>query len=66
MDEDGRDLDPAEEERIRRRDRRMTEEERALLQPGAAKLYKQILDRQAKAARETPPPAKRRPGSRGR
>ncbi len=46
------DLGSAERERLRRRDRRMTEKDRALMQPGMAKVFKQIVDRQAKDADE--------------
>jgi hypothetical protein len=53
-------LDPREAERARRRDREAEAERRALLRPGMGKVFKQIQDAQAKAARETP---KRRRGS---
>jgi hypothetical protein len=53
------DLDPAERERIRRRDREMDAEQRALMNPGMGKVFKQIQDAQAKAAKE-PPKRKRR------
>ena len=51
-------LDPAEQERTRRRDREMDAERRALMNPGMGKVFKQIQDAQAKAARV---PAKRKP-----
>lgn len=53
------DLDPTEQERIRRRDREMDAERRALMNPGMGKVFKQIQDAQAKAA-GTPPKRKRR------
>jgi hypothetical protein len=45
------DLDPREAERVRRRDRELEAEHRALLRPGMGKVFKQIQDAQAKAAR---------------
>ena len=45
-------LDPAERARIRRRDRDLAAEERALMNPGMGKVFKQIQDAQAKAADE--------------
>jgi hypothetical protein len=59
MDED---LDAREAERIRRRDREASAEERELLRPGMGKVFKQILDRQARAAKE-PPKRRRTPGA---
>ena len=56
MDED--DLDARELERIRRRDHDADGEDRELLKPGMGKVFKQILDRQAREARdarEAPP-----------
>ena len=50
MDED--DLDARELERIRRRDHDAGGEDRELLKPGMGKVFKQILDRQAREARE--------------
>jgi hypothetical protein len=47
-------IDPREAERIRRRDRDLTAEERALMNPGMGKVFKQIQDSQAKAAMEPP------------
>ncbi len=52
-------LDPREAERARRRDREATAEQRDLLRPGMGKVFKQIQDAQAKAAR-TPPKRRRR------
>jgi hypothetical protein len=50
MDED--DLDARELERIRRRDHDAGGEDRELLKPGLGKVFKQILDRQIREARE--------------
>jgi hypothetical protein len=52
------DLDPREMERIRRRDREAEAERRELMRPGMGKVFKQILDAQAKSAEEPP----KRPG----
>jgi hypothetical protein len=54
---DDPDLNPREAARARRRDRDAAAEDRALMQPGMGKVFKQIQDAQAKAAKE---PAKRR------
>jgi hypothetical protein len=54
MDED---VDPREAERLRRRDRAAAAKSRALMRPGMGKVFKQILDVQAKAAE---PPKRRR------
>jgi hypothetical protein len=51
-------LDPREAERARRRDHEATAEQRDLLRPGMGKVFKQIQDAQAKAARM--PPKRRR------
>ncbi|MEA2538220.1 MAG: hypothetical protein QOF11_2454 [Chloroflexota bacterium] len=51
-------LDPREIARARRRDRDLEAQRRALLRPGMGKVFKQILDTQAKAAKE---PSKRKP-----
>ena len=53
------DLDAREAERIRRRDREAAAEQRELMRPGMGKVFKQIQDRQRKAADEiaSPPPA---------
>ena len=57
------DLDAREAERIRRRDRAAAAERRALMRPGMGKVFKQILDAQAKAAEEPPKRRRRkRPG----
>jgi hypothetical protein len=48
------DLDPKEIARAKRRDRDLEAQRRALLRPGMGKVFKQILDTQAKAAREAP------------
>ncbi len=45
-------LEPKEADRIRRRDRDADAEQRAQLRPGMGKVFKQILDRQSKAAKE--------------
>ena len=44
-------LDPKEVSRIRRRDRDAEAEARALMRPGMGKVFKQILDTQAEAAK---------------
>jgi hypothetical protein len=57
-------LDPKERARIRRRDRDAEAEARALMKPGMGKVFKQILDTQAKAAqaaREAPKARRTRP-----
>jgi hypothetical protein len=51
------DLDPKEAARARRRDRDAAAEDRALMQPGMGKVFKQIRDAQARAASE---PVRRR------
>lgn len=51
-------LDAREAARIRRRDREAEAEARDLMRPGMGKVFKQILDAQAKAAKE--PPARRK------
>ena len=51
-------IDPREAERIRRRDRDLAAEERALMNPGMGKVFKQIQDAQVKAAKD--PPKRRR------
>jgi len=53
-------LDPKERARIRRRDRDAEAEARDLMRPGMGKVFKQILDTQAKAAEEAREAAKRR------
>ena len=56
-----RDLPAAEAARIRRRDRDAEAKARDLLRPGMGKVFKQILEAQARAAKEPP---KRRRGPR--
>ena len=46
------DLDPRETARARRRDRDAAARQRELMKPGMGKVFKQILDAQAKAADE--------------
>ena len=58
MDEE---LDPRESARARRRDRDADAAQRDLLRPGMGKVFKQIQDTQAKAAKE-PPKRRRRKG----
>ena len=53
-------LDPREGERLRRRDREADAEQRDLMRPGMSKVFKQIQDAQAKAAREPAKPRRRR------
>ena len=53
-------LDPREAERLRRRDRELRAAERALMKPGMGKVFKQIQDAQASAAKEPPKPRRRR------
>ena len=50
-DRDRDDLDPREAARTRRRDRDADAEARDLMRPGMGKVFKQIQDAQAKAAR---------------
>jgi hypothetical protein len=45
------DLDPSEVARVRRRDRDAEAQARELMRPGMGKVFKQIQDAQAKAAR---------------
>jgi hypothetical protein len=59
-------LDPRERERLRRRDREAAAEERALMRPGMGKVFKQIQDRQRKAADEIVPPSGASPRKRRR
>ena len=49
-------LDPREEARASRRDREADAEARDLMRPGMGKVFKQIQDAQAKAAREPTKP----------
>ena len=53
-------LDPREAERVRRRDRELRAAERALMKPGMGKVFKQIQDAQASAAKEPLKPRRRR------
>ena len=59
MDDDPN-LNPRERARARRRDRDAAAEDRALMQPGMGKVFKQIQDAQARAAQEPAKPTKRR------
>jgi len=56
-DDPDAELDPREAARDRRRDREAEAERRALMRSGMGKVFKQILDRQARDADE--PPARR-------
>ena len=58
-DQDQRDLDAREAARIRRRDRDADAAARDLMRPGMGKVFKQILDAQASAAKEPPKRRKR-------
>jgi hypothetical protein len=49
------DLDSREAARVRRRDHDVEAEQRALMRPGMGKVFKQILDRQARDEDEPPP-----------
>jgi hypothetical protein len=53
-------LDPREAARAKRRDRDAAAEDRALMQPGMGKVFKQIQDAQARAANEPAPKHRRR------
>ena len=55
------DLDPREEARVRRRDHDAGAERRDLMRSGMGKVFKQILDRQAREADEEPPKRRRTP-----
>ena len=52
-------LEPREAERVRRRDREAAAEQRDLMRPGMGKVFKQIQDTQAKAAKQPPKPRSR-------
>lgn len=54
------DLDAREAARARRRDRDAAAAARDLMRPGMGKVFKQILDKQASAAKD--PPKRRRHG----
>jgi hypothetical protein len=60
------DLDAREAERIRRRDREAAAEQRELMRPGMGKVFKQIQDRQRKAADEIDPLSDKAPRKRRR
>jgi len=53
-------LDSREAARARRRDRDLDAEQRALMRPGMGKVFKQIQDAQAKAAKEEARPVSRK------
>lgn len=53
-------LDPRERERVRRRDREASAEDRDLLRPGMGKVFKQIQDAQRRAAKQVDEPRGRR------
>jgi len=59
MDENPERLDPREEARARRRDRDAEARAKDLMRPGMGKVFKQIQDAQAKAAK-VPPSGRRR------
>ena len=54
------DLDPRETARARRRDRDASAAHTELMRAGMGKVFKQILDAQAKAAKEPPKRRRRR------
>jgi hypothetical protein len=56
------DLDPREVARVRRRDRDASAAHTALMRAGMGKVFNQILDAQAKAAKEPPKRRRRRKG----
>jgi hypothetical protein len=53
-------LDAREQARMQRRDRDIDAEARDLMRPGMGKVFKQIQDAQARAAKEPPKRRKRR------
>ena len=55
-----RDLDAREAARVRRRDRDADARARDLMRPGMGKVFKQIQDAQARAAKEPAKPRRRR------
>jgi hypothetical protein len=57
-------LDPREAERARRRDRDAAARERELMRPGMGKVFKQIQDAQANAARAPESARPKRPRKR--
>ena len=56
-------LDPREAERVRRRDREVRAAERELMRPGMGKVFKQIRDTQANAAKADAVKATRKRGA---
>jgi len=56
----GDEVDPREVARTKRRDRDGSAADRALMKPGMGKVFKQILDAQARAAEPTGSRRKRR------
>jgi hypothetical protein len=62
--DDPDDVDAREAARNRRRDRDADAEARDLMRPGMGKVFKQIQDRQRKAADETAPPSRATPKKR--
>jgi hypothetical protein len=60
-DQDSGQIDAREAARIRRRDRDLDAAARDLMRPGMGKVFKQIQDAQAKAAKRPARP-RRRPG----
>jgi hypothetical protein len=54
------DLNPSEAARVRRRDRDAAAQARELMRPGMGKVFKQIQDAQAKAAKAASRRSKRR------
>jgi len=65
MPDDSDAFDPREAARIRRRDRDAEAAARDLMRPGMGKVFKQIQDAQARAAKDSPP-RRRRGGTGGR
>jgi hypothetical protein len=59
-DHDKDDVDAREAARIRRRDRDADAAARDLMRPGMGKVFKQILDAQATAAKAPPPKRRKR------
>ena len=56
---DDPEVDPRETARLKRRDREAAAQDRALMQPGMGKVFKQIRDDQVKAGKEAGSPPKR-------
>jgi hypothetical protein len=63
--DDGDGFDPREAARNRRRDRDAEAAARDLMRPGMGKVFKQIQDAQARAAKQSPA-RRRRAGTEGR